>query len=233
MIRSINSGSEWTKLERPGTPAQFTSRPIARMAPDDPRGDLVDRLAVRDVADLPLGAELLRGRAQALLPAREQDAPPPASGQQARSRGADAARAAGQNGNAHAAQSRARQNDVRGQARARTDHGQWGGARIDDDPRDREVGDVVARGPRGQPARRPAAALPGPELPADRGELHRVAGRSAALDAEAQPDRRGDGPARASTRRGSARRSWRRRPTTSPPAGSGSPGAGASTPSTS
>ena len=73
-----------------------------RMPADDPRGDRVDGLAVGDVAELPLGAQFVGRSAQALLPAREQDASPPARSEQARSRGADAARATGQNGNAHA-----------------------------------------------------------------------------------------------------------------------------------
>jgi hypothetical protein len=62
------------------------------------RRDPVDRLAVADVADLELAADLLRERAQPLLAPREQDTPPAARRERARSCGADSARRPGDDG---------------------------------------------------------------------------------------------------------------------------------------
>ena len=50
------------------------------MSLQDPRRDLVDLLAVGDVADLPLAADLTRQRLEPIRAPREQDAPPAAPG---------------------------------------------------------------------------------------------------------------------------------------------------------
>ena len=67
----------------------------AGVALHDRGGRPLDRLAVADVAELPLGAELLGERPQALFAARDQDAVPAAPAQGSRHRGPDPARAAG------------------------------------------------------------------------------------------------------------------------------------------
>ncbi len=65
---------------------------------EDRRRDAVDCLAVADVAELPLAAQLLRERAQQLLATSEQDDVPAAPAQLARSRLADPRRGAGDDG---------------------------------------------------------------------------------------------------------------------------------------
>src|SRR5438067_853120 len=65
------------------------------MARRDGRGDLLHRRSIADVADLPLGPDLAGDLTQALLTPREEHAVPSASGERAGSRGADAARPAG------------------------------------------------------------------------------------------------------------------------------------------
>jgi hypothetical protein len=65
---------------------------------EDRRGDAVDGLAVADVAELPLAAELLRERPQQRLATREQDDVPAAAAQLARGRLADPRRGAGDDG---------------------------------------------------------------------------------------------------------------------------------------
>jgi hypothetical protein len=64
------------------------------------RGDALDGLAVADVAELVLAAELLGERAQPLLAPREEDTEVAARGEGAGDRGADAARGAGDDGDA-------------------------------------------------------------------------------------------------------------------------------------
>ena len=76
-------------------PGAVHEQPDLRMALADRGGNAFDLRAVADVAALPLRAELLRHRAQALLSARDQDAAPPSLRQLPGDRGADAARAAG------------------------------------------------------------------------------------------------------------------------------------------
>ena len=61
------------------------------MTREDARGHLFDRLAVGDVAELVLAADLVRERPQALLAARQQDALPAAPGEQPRDLRADSA----------------------------------------------------------------------------------------------------------------------------------------------
>ena len=68
------------------------------MALQDRRGDAVDGLAIADVAELPVAAELLRERPQQLLATREQDDVPAAAAQLARGRLADPRRGAGDDG---------------------------------------------------------------------------------------------------------------------------------------
>ena len=66
-----------------------------RVSLPDRGGGSLDRLEIADVAALPLGAQRFGGSAQALLVAADQDTRPAAVGQLPRSRGADPARAAG------------------------------------------------------------------------------------------------------------------------------------------
>ena len=68
------------------------------MTLEDRRGDAVDGLAVADVAEVPLAAELLRERPQQRLATREQDDVPAAAAQLARGRLADPRRGAGDDG---------------------------------------------------------------------------------------------------------------------------------------
>src|SRR5439155_12969802 len=70
-------------------------QPDLRMALADYGGNAFDLRAVTDVAALPLRAELLCHRAQALLAARDQDTAPASRRELPGDSGADAARAAG------------------------------------------------------------------------------------------------------------------------------------------
>src|SRR2546423_15619007 len=63
-----------------------------RMPFDHPRGDRLHVVAAADVAELVLGAQLLRERAQPVLPPRQQDELPAAGSELARDRRAEAAR---------------------------------------------------------------------------------------------------------------------------------------------
>src|SRR5262249_11252605 len=72
-----------------------------RMAFADARRHRVDGLAVGQVAELVLAAELLGQEAQTILSARQQNAEPVPGGELARERRADAARCAGQYGYLH------------------------------------------------------------------------------------------------------------------------------------
>lgn len=72
------------------------------MPATDRCGRALDRLAVGDVAELVLGAELVGQRPEPVLTAGEEDAEVPAAGQLAGDRGADAARGAGDDGDAAA-----------------------------------------------------------------------------------------------------------------------------------
>ena len=92
---SIRSGVARRKPPRPGTPALLTSSETRGCRSTIAAAVALDRLAVADVAELPLGAELLGERPQALLAARDQDAVPAAPAQGSRHRGPDPARAAG------------------------------------------------------------------------------------------------------------------------------------------
>ena len=76
------------------------------MALADPRRRRVDLGAVGDVARLRLGADFGRDLIQALGPAREQDAPPAAVGQEPRRGRSDPARSTGDDGDANRRNSR-------------------------------------------------------------------------------------------------------------------------------
>jgi hypothetical protein len=67
---------------------------------DGPR-DALDGDPVADIADLVLGADLLRDRSQRLGTTGEQNAAPTAGGQQSRRRGPDSARPSGDYGDAN------------------------------------------------------------------------------------------------------------------------------------
>jgi hypothetical protein len=68
------------------------------VALDDRGGRAFDRLAIADVAELPLGTELLGERTQPLLAARDEHAVPAAPAQGSRHRRPDPARGAGDDG---------------------------------------------------------------------------------------------------------------------------------------
>ena len=57
-------------------PALLTRRWTVRVPLEDARRHRLDRVAVADVAELDLGAELVRERAQPVLTARDEDAVP-------------------------------------------------------------------------------------------------------------------------------------------------------------
>src|SRR4029453_8576245 len=89
------------RLEEPAPPALRADPPAGeagvvdeqldrRVSFRDPRPDLLDRLAVADVADLVLPADLLGHLPEALLVPGDQDAVPALPGQLPRDRGADA-----------------------------------------------------------------------------------------------------------------------------------------------
>ena len=71
------------------------------MALGDPAGDILDLGPVGDVTGLRLGTELGGYRIEALAPAREEDALPPALGEEPGGRGSDPARAPGYDGDAN------------------------------------------------------------------------------------------------------------------------------------
>ncbi len=76
-------------------------QPDLRMASHDGRRHALYRLAIADVAHLVLGAELLGHTGEALGAARDEHAVPAAALQPSRQRGADAARAAGDDRHPH------------------------------------------------------------------------------------------------------------------------------------
>ena len=78
---SIRSGSASQEAAAAGDAGVVDEQRDARVPLDDRGGRALDRLAVADVAELPLGAELLGERAQALFAARDQDAVPAAPAQ--------------------------------------------------------------------------------------------------------------------------------------------------------
>ena len=70
------------------------------MPPSNGSSGALDAVAVGDVADLVLAAELGRNFTESLLATREEDAAPAAGGERAGERGADPGRSAGDYGDA-------------------------------------------------------------------------------------------------------------------------------------
>ena len=92
---SIRSDEASQEAPAAGNAGVVDEQRDARVPLDDRGGRPLDRIAVADVAELPLGAELLGERAQPLLAARDQHALPTAAPQGSRNRRPDPTRAAG------------------------------------------------------------------------------------------------------------------------------------------
>ncbi len=69
---------------------------------EDPRRHRLDRVAVADVAQLDLAAELVRERPEPVLAPGDEHAPPPVPGEEPGGRLADARRGSGDDGDATA-----------------------------------------------------------------------------------------------------------------------------------
>ena len=117
----------------------------------DARADSLYRLAICDVADLPFAVDLVRDRSQPLLAPREQDALPAAGGEQACVAAPMPLEPPVRTATRMAHSLVARHNYRMDRRERQQIYGQWGGKRIDDDPRDRLLGDAVAQDLEGSP----------------------------------------------------------------------------------